>query len=335
MLWISISIIIGILVIDLLIHIIFALIVTPVFEHKPPFHVDPDQESDLAEKIRIETSDGLTLSGSLYRSGKSDSNNLIIFCPEFGSSHWSASRYCQGLMAAGFHVLSFDFRNQGESDSLQGYAPLHWMTHYELQDVLSVIQYIKNDPGLSEMNLGIFGISRGGSAAIAAAVQYPEIKKIAVEGLFSASRLSLHFTLRWASLYAPGWVLEYTPTWHVKMTLYIARRICGFRKNCQFLELESYLKKLKNRSVYLITGEQDSYVLPQISKGLIEQIDSVKTEIWEVKGARHNMSRTISPEEYDKKLAHFFLEEKDSLFSEKINGNSLIQAKQASPDHHS
>jgi uncharacterized protein len=334
-LWISISIIIGILVIDLLIHIIFALIVTPVFEHKPPFHAEPVQESDLAEKIRINSSNDLTLSGSLYRSSKSDSDNLIIFCPEFGSSHWSASRYCQGLIDAGFHVLSFDFRNQGESDSLQGYAPLHWMTHYELQDVLSVIQYIKNDPELSEMNLGIFGISRGGSAAIAAAVHYPEIKKVAVEGLFSASSLSLHFTLRWASLYAPAWVLEYTPTWHVKMTLYIARRICGFRKKCQFLELETYLKKLKNRSIYLITGEQDSYVLPQISKGLIEQIDSENTEIWEVKGARHNMSLTVSPDEYDERLARFFLRTKDSSLSEKVNGNTLIQAKQASPDHHS
>lgn len=53
--------------------------------------------------------------------------------------------YCQGLVVAGFHVLSVDFRNQGESDSIPGYVPIHWVSEYELDDVRHILEWISNN----------------------------------------------------------------------------------------------------------------------------------------------------------------------------------------------
>ena len=116
-----IYVILGLLAFDFLVHLFFAIIILPTFERKPPFGVEPASPHPDAQQIKFPTNRGLTLQGSLYRHENQPSRGLIIFCPELGGSHCSVMSYCEGLWNAGFDLLAFDFRNQGQSESMPGY----------------------------------------------------------------------------------------------------------------------------------------------------------------------------------------------------------------------
>lgn len=91
-----------------------------IFENVPPFNVTIEPENPAAKPVEFTTSDGLCLRGSLLNSDVPDPAGLVLFLPELRGNHWMASKYCEALLNDGFVVLSFDFRNQGTSDSMPG-----------------------------------------------------------------------------------------------------------------------------------------------------------------------------------------------------------------------
>lgn len=304
--WAIVGILLALAVFDLLVHAVSALIALPVFERKLPFNVAPASPVANAEPLDIPTSDGLTLRGSLHRQKDRAAEGLVIFCPELGGNHWSALTYCAGLWDAGFNILAFDFRNQGESDYMPDYDPLHWLTDFEVEDVMAVIRFAESRDDLRDLPLGIFGISRGGGAALAAAGRSPNVRCVACEGAFSTHSLFLHYTLRWASLYVPGWILRLVPVWHLRLTLVLACRLSQFRRRCRYAHLERLLPKLRHTPVLMIAGGRDTYVLPEITEELCRRIGPGCRGVWVVPRAKHNMARQVDALEYDRRLVEFF-----------------------------
>lgn len=301
-----VGIVAGLLALDLLVHLVFALIILPIFERKPPFGVEQFPPDAQAEPVAIPTTHGLTLRGSLYRRAERPSRGLVLFCPELGGTRWSAMSYCGALWEAGFSILAFDFRSQGESDRMPGYNPLHWPTEYEVSDVLAAIGYIGRREDLRELPLGLFGISRGGCAALVAATGCPEARCVAAEGVFSTDALLLHFTLRWATLYAPVWLLKPIPLWHFRTTLRLTRLLSQLHRRCRYVVLERWLPRLRDRPVLWVADEEDSYVPAETSEMLYRQIGGEKGEFWLVPAARHNKGRQADPDGYDRRLVRFF-----------------------------
>jgi len=107
---------------DIVLHFVAVRLVLPQFERKIPFGVELASPDPMAERIEFPTTHGLTLRGSLYRSANRVSRGLVVFCPELGGNHWLAMSYASGLFESGFDILSFDFRNQGESDAFRAKA---------------------------------------------------------------------------------------------------------------------------------------------------------------------------------------------------------------------
>lgn len=304
---IVIGIILGLIAIDLLVTIGYAFIILPIFERIPPFGVHPVDPHPDAEEIFFQNAHGLTLRGSLYQHQKQPSRGLILFCPELAGSHWSVMSYCEGLWNAGFDLIAFDFRNQGESDFQAGYEPLHWLTEFELNDTLSAIDYIKSRDDLRNLPLGVMGISRGGTAAMAVAARCPEIECVACEGSYVTNDLFLHFALRWAALYAPDLMLKLSPMWHLKRTLNLARRISQWKRKCRYVLLEQYVPQLRQKRILLISGKRDSYVNPEVPKKMCERIFPNNEDcLWIVPKAKHNGARKVAKEEYDRRLVEFF-----------------------------
>ena len=297
---------VGVLVFNALVHLAFASVILQVFERRIPFYVEPPQPDPRAEPVAFSTSHELTLRGSLHRSATKPARGLVVFCPELGGSHWAAREYGRGLIEAGFNVLAFDFRNQGESDSLAGYDPLHWLTEYEVNDVLAAIRYAQGRPDVGRREIGLFGISRGGAAALAAAARTPEVRCVACESAFSTTSLMLHFTLRWSSMYVPNWVMRPIPIWHLRNTLRVVQWISGLRRGCRYTNLERWLPLLHDRPVLMIAGQADTYVLPEMTRTLCERIPAGCRQFWAVPGAKHNMARQADPNAYDRRLAGFF-----------------------------
>jgi pimeloyl-ACP methyl ester carboxylesterase len=305
-LWVVLGVLAVWAVIDLAVRVAAVLAILPILERSPPFSVEPTAPSPTAEAVTFKSWDGLTLRGSLHLPSNGAPRALVIFCPELGGDHWSATWYCRALQAAGFAILAFDFRNQGESDRLPHYMPIHWLTEYEVRDTKAAIAYVLARPDLAGLPLGLFGMSRGGSAALVAAAQSPEVRCVACEGVFSISTMSLHYTLRWSALYFPSWVLRLLPIWHIRTTLALARRVSQLRRHCRYVVLEDWLGRLGERPALMIVDGRDTYVLPEISETLFQRFPQANSRRWLVKTAKHNMAREVDPEEFDRRIVEFF-----------------------------
>jgi len=303
--WWALAFVAAFVVIELAVRFLVLSVVLPIFERRPPFNVRPVEPDLDAEYLRIPSADGLTLAGSLHRSG-GEPRGLIVFCPEFCGSHWSAQTYAAGLIEAGFAVLAFDFRNQGESDCEPGYSPTHWLTERELDDTFAVLRYIGNRRDLRELPIGMFGVSRGGNAALLTAARNLHVLAVAADGAFSTEGMMLHYAYRWAELYVPRWLNRMIPEWHLMERMRFSRRVSGWRHGVRYALLERWLPRLQDRPVFLISGEKDSYVAPPIAERLRRSIGPTCEPIWFVPGAKHNQARQIARREYDAQLCNFF-----------------------------
>jgi pimeloyl-ACP methyl ester carboxylesterase len=295
-----------VLFVDLIYHLAAIKVAVPIFEHQPPFAVESFPPDSRVERITFPTSHGLMLQGSLFRQESQPPRGLIIFCPELGANRWSASAYCEGLLDSGFDVFSFDFRNQGDSDPMPGYEPIHWLTEFEVDDVLAAIAYIQSRVGLKDVSLGVMGVSRGGAAALVTAARSPIVRCVASDGAFSAHGMLLHYAHRWGRLYFPEWFLRLLPEWHLSMTVSIVRWVSQVRRGCLYANLERVLPLLQNKPVLMVSGERDTYVIPEITRRLYHRTGHLTESVWIVDGAKHNLARQVNPVEYNRRMVEFF-----------------------------
>ncbi len=275
-----------------------------IFENVPPFNVVPEPENPSAQRIEFRTADGLTLKGSLWNADCESSPGLVVFMPELKGTHWMAARYCHALIEDGFTVLSFDFRDHGESDRSKNYSPIHWMTEYEMTDVEAALEYAESHPRLSTMPMMAFGVSRGGVAALLAGCRYPRIRGVIADSAFGTMAMTRYFVDRFVQHVIPERVYSLLPNWHVQLTLKQAVQLSERRRHCQYVHLEKETQGLESGAVLLISGGRDSYVTPEIARRLQEMVGH-ESELWIADKAKHNMSRSIQTAEYDRRvLAH-------------------------------
>ncbi|MCA9067568.1 MAG: alpha/beta hydrolase [Planctomycetaceae bacterium] len=310
---VAILVLVG-LTIDFVMRLLAVRLILPVFERKPPFGKPPQGIRNSDETVTIPTTNGMNLHGRIFRQSQQPPQGVIVFCPEMEGDSTSASYYCEALLDAGFELLAFDFRNQGESESLENYEPLHWVTEYEVEDAMAAVRFVRDQPDWADLPLGMVGISRGGGAALAAAARCSDIQSVLVEGAFSTERLMEYYTLRWAALYIPQWLLNLFPLWHVRGTLALVRLISQARRRCRYVRLEREMSRLKRKPVLLIQGARDTYVPKQTSKQLTRYLGKTGTS-WVVPDANHNKARESAGEEYDHRMVDFFIGQ-DCLSSE-------------------
>ena len=301
------GVVILLITVELIVQLVYVRLIIPVFECKPPIAVSFVSPNPDAELVSCVTTDGVTLRGSILRSRQQPAKGLILFCPELEGSHWSASSYALGLLEGGFDIVSFDFRGQGESDQQPGYAPLHWPTLFEVEDMRTAMKFIQSRIDLRELPLGILGVSRGAFVALIAAAESHQVKAVCCEGAYSTDSLTLHFISRWATLYLPRFLLPFLPRWHLRITSVVVRWASQLRRKRNYVVLERWLPMLKQRGVLLVAGERDSYVHPDIGRELQRRINSSTADFWLVAKAKHNRARNVGPDEYDRRLREFFL----------------------------
>jgi len=303
-----IYLVIGIVACILLLDRGFRSYVSPqirdIFENVPPFNVNVEPENAAARRVEFTTADGIQLRGSLLNADLKDVAGLVLFFPELHGNHWMAQRYCEAFIKERFAVLSFDFRNQGQSDSMKGYSPIHWMTEFEMADVEAALEFVESDPELASLPIVAFGISRGGVAALLAGCRYPRIRAVIADSAFGTMAMIRFFVDRFVKHVIPEWFYFLLPKWHVNMTLRQAVRLSEKGRQCRYCHLEHDVNGLESGSVLLISGGRDSYVTPEIAQRL-RGVIGLKAELWIVPGAKHNMSRAMMTEEYDRRiLAH-------------------------------
>jgi fermentation-respiration switch protein FrsA (DUF1100 family) len=88
--------------------------------------------------------------------------------------------WAEALWRRGFAVLMFDFRAVGQSEGERCSAG-----YYESIDLCGAVDYALSRSDCRDLELGVFGFSMGGAAAIIAAADEPRIQAVATHGAYA------------------------------------------------------------------------------------------------------------------------------------------------------
>jgi pimeloyl-ACP methyl ester carboxylesterase len=276
-----------------------------IFQEKPLFIIPRGQPVPEAEDVRIETSDRLTLAGC-YLKTKAPRRGVIMFGLEFGSNRWACVQYCDHLLEAGFDIFAFEARNQGDSDRLESYEPLQWVTSYEIEDTRAAIRYLKGRPDADPRGIGFFGISKGAGAGLFVAAEDPWIRCCITDGVFATYTVLVPYMRQWFRIYNKGYFVQgLLPSWYYGNIGKVGLRRIEKQRNCRFPYLETLVGKIAPRPMLMIHGGGDTYIRPEMAKALFEKVGEPR-EFWLVDNAKHNQALQLANGEYRKRVREFF-----------------------------
>lgn len=268
------------------------------------------------EVVEFRAFDGLRLRGMwLYGRHEAGPRGTIIFAHEYKSDMYTAARYCQGVLDAGYDVFSFDFRCHGASSWEDGYNSLQWCTDREISDILGAIAFVEdwlNRRG-RPLRLGLFGISRGAAACLVAAWHHPRIKAIVADGAFSTDKIIEYSMKRWANIFARFRFTASTnsPSWW-RFLRWLLFRECRRKLGIRLPSARKALLGMRPTPILFIHGAKDGYIPVDQTRLLYAAARDPKF-LWIVPNAKHNQNASVQPEQYARKTSEFF----DSYLAER------------------
>jgi alpha-beta hydrolase superfamily lysophospholipase len=279
-----------------------------IFQEKPLFIVPRGQPVDGAEDVRLSTTHGLSLQGCYLKTKAARRRGVILFGLEFGSNRWSCVPYCENLLESGYDVFTFEPRGQGDSPSQPGYEPLQWTTDHEVNDFKNALAYLKSRPDADPHGIGLFGISKGGTAGLLAAAADPFVSCFVTDGTFGTYTTMVPYMRKWYSIYNNHYVLQgLIPIWYYGLVGQAGLRRIAQQRHCQFPYLEKAIAKLAPRPLLMIHGGGDTYIKPEMAQALFERAKAPK-DFWLVEGAKHNQALQLVREAYQRRVLEFFNE---------------------------
>ncbi len=270
-----------------------------------------DATHDRHEGVHVDfvAFDGHSLRGTVLPSAMGRrTKGMIVFAHEFGSDRFSHTQYSRPLRDAGFDVFVFDFRGHGESPGEDGYKPRQFPSDREQADMLGAIAFIEDylEQKGRPVNVGLFGLSRGGGAALLAAAGIDSVRAIAVDGGFSSDAVLEYLAKRWARIFAKLRLYYETPPpsyWRFVRWLILTNAQRRF--GCRYPSVRKVLGRLSGKPLFFIHGERDTYIPYEQTQMLYGLSDEPK-HLWVVPGARHNHSVIKEPEAYAQRIVGFF-----------------------------
>lgn len=274
-------------------------------EYAPPLIIGQRRTYAGAESCAFETCDGLTLQGAYFRTTSIERLGVIVFAHELHGDRWSAVDYVKDLVATGFDVFAFDFRCHGESDRMEGYEPMCWLTQYEINDMQAAIDYACSRPDADPDGVGVIGVSRGAAAALCIAARDSRVRSLVCDGPIAASTIQVHFIRRFVTIHSRvGQILARMPAFVLGMVAAAGRMVVERRQNCKFANIEQAATEVE-QPVLLIQGERDKYVPVEVTKTLRSSLAG-RSRLWVVPDAKHNAAITVATTEYRRRIWRFF-----------------------------
>jgi dipeptidyl aminopeptidase/acylaminoacyl peptidase len=142
----------------------------------------------VAERVYYQSSDGLTVSGLLFRpaQGEPPWPTVIVNHAGFGTAG-DFSDVALIIRDRGYLVFNPDFRGSGESQGV------HEGAKGEVDDVVSAVAYLQSLGLVEDGRIGMYGQSHGAAVSVLAAERCPEIKAVVAEaGFYDAADLYHH-----------------------------------------------------------------------------------------------------------------------------------------------
>ncbi len=256
-----------------------------------------------AAPFEVTTEDGLTIRGSWLPAQTETPLGVILFCHELNGDRWNALPFAQCLRVAGFDVVTFDFRNQGQSDRKTGYNPLPWVSRFECQDVEAVLAAI--EARAPKLPLGVLGVSRGANVAVWLASQSARVAALVTDGAYPLLGTLTYSMRRWMRIYTgysfffqvfPNWVID----WHLARVAHYVER----QRGVSYIFPERAARRTQ-QPVLMIHGQRDAFIPAEVAQAMSRRFARLD-RLWLVPGAKHNQSILTVKESYEQTLVAFF-----------------------------
>lgn len=334
-LWISLGIAAALVVLFLVGFNLYVLrnylwVVIRIFQEKPLFILPFGQPVPGAEEIALTTPDGLVLQACYIRTPK-PRKGVVLFGLEFGSNRWGCVPYCEFLREAGYDIFTFEMRGQGNSPAQKGYEPLQWVTDYEVIDFQTALAYLKNRADKDPRGVGLFGLSKGGSAGLMIAAKDDFIRCAVVDGIFASVTTMVPYMKQWVFIYTKAhWLARCLPGWYLRYLGKAAIRQVEKLRDCHYPPLEDSMPRFSPRPLLMIHGGADTYIKPDMAMALFDMAGEPK-EFWLVDKAKHNQAIHLATEEYKKRVLAFFDKHLAGVPSSTTNGTLEAKTIPAQP----
>jgi pimeloyl-ACP methyl ester carboxylesterase len=199
----------------------------------------------------------------------------------------TALSFTSGLRDHGFDVLTFDFRNHGESTTESGYKRLPWATCRETVDVQAPIDFFCQRDSALAGRIVLFGLSRGASAALCVAAIDPRVRAAILDGVVFTQQVQLFLIRRFMHLHLKWFPqLSRLPDCLLGLLVFWCNQIIQKRKDCRIFSINHAARRMR-KPVLLIHGARDSLVPLETVYSLRKRMRS-RPRLWVVAQARHN-----------------------------------------------
>jgi fermentation-respiration switch protein FrsA (DUF1100 family) len=251
---------------------------------------DPGRHGLTYEDISFRSpGDGTVLRG-WYMPATPGSGRAVVIAPGSAQNRLAgdvALGLAPSLVAAGFDVLTFDFRAEGESggDTLTYGAR-------EQDDVLGAVAGARAH---GDRRVAVIGFSLGAVSAILAAARSADIEAVVADSSFADLRATLERHLESAA-HLPAPLVAYGLFLYASLTGTDPARVSPM----------AVVAGIAPRPLLFIDGMADDVVAPSDSEALWAAAGST-AEHWDVTGAGHVMSYDTGPTAYTARVLDFLV----------------------------
>lgn len=235
--------------------------------------------------------DKLSLSGWLIPAA-SKTNEIVIEAHGYRGNrvldHPSLPT-AKSLHDAGFSVMMFDFRDEGDSPGKEVSVG-----EYEVRDLLGAVDYAKS---LGYTNIGVIGYSMGASTALEATAEDADVKATIADSPFANLQTYLDANMSvWTHL--PSFPFNDEIFWEMKHLFQLDPAKVNPLKD---------LASTKSRPILLIAGEADTTIPMKNSEEIYAELKGNPNDtLWLVPGAKHVGAYDVEPTAYEQRVTEFF-----------------------------
>jgi len=233
----------------------------------------PEEFGIRFQEIRFPTANDCNLYGWWMPAPKAefDSAPTLILAHGWGRNVDRMLPYIRNLRPGNYHLLAFDARNHGSSDS-DRYSSLPKFA----EDIRAAVDFVEKQVGAPATKIGVLGLSLGGAAAIYAAALDQRISSVVTVGAFAHPAEIMRLESR----------RRHIPYFPVVLLMF---QYVQFKIGARFEQIApvNNIRKTDAR-ILLVHGEQDTIVPLEQAGKLAAAGNPERVVLWKLPGRGHS-----------------------------------------------
>lgn len=240
------------------------------------------------ENVAFHNSQSLRLNG--WWLDRPATRKVVVLCPGYGRNKSDLLGIGSHLWKAGYNVLMFDFRDQGESE-----PAVATIGHFERLDLEAALDYIHSR--IQNAEIGAVGYSMGAAVAIMTAATRPDIRVLVADSSFADLSQILRIIFKQVIR------LPATPLFEITELLVRLRA----RYHISSVRPVDYIGKIAPRPIMIIHGDRDG-IAPIADAHALYAAAGDPKKLWITSDTGHCGTYFLDRQIYIDKVVGFFME---------------------------